>query len=528
MVVYPTSPNNSTASLSHRLRDLGRIKPKSERKDEREFEIIHTPDRPARLVTPVEAPTEEECGDDIARWRRAVAQGRSQYGTTDMPGHRSLRHYRGRQEEERRPQAGYLKQVPTLASSAGPDDSYVSTESDDSDGHYHATGSVYGRELRHRGHGRQAGLPQHKNRRQLLATDKHCASSVPAAISAPWSTGTATSPPPATQQRSPSPALSLSEIRYTTGGRKEAKRAPPRLAQRAFLGTGRGNERTEASTHRGMTRREAIPSLTVEAPTPTAGQRPVGFPQPTRPPPPLSQRRLLAQQPRHKTPSPSHTARTVWPSPLGIIYDPRRMQQPPTPEREKYSEKPLPAPPTPPPPPSRSQRRPAPATPISASISQRHQQLYQQQQHIASQMKATTATTTTTTNTTSTTTPASSLSSSPLSRESRSPRLHIPTSRFREGRTTTSNNNQGLRRPAGPEPGQRPFLLKVGDDDDDDNNTDFLLARKKNPSTGERARSEREAVRQDKGDDYDADLFLEIIEQYDDAVVERGRRKGWV
>ncbi|KAK4238711.1 hypothetical protein C8A03DRAFT_14847 [Achaetomium macrosporum] len=498
MMVYPTSPNNSTASLTQKLHDLGRLKPKSEQKEEKEFEIVYMPDRPARLVTPVEAPTEEECGDDIVRWRRAlvkeqrgISPGR-QYDNMDMPGHRSPRHHQGRVGKERRPQRGCVMQVPALTGLTLLDDSSVTTESDD-DGEGHI---------------------QDQHRHATSSTEKLHASSMHSAGPTPFFTGTATSSPPATNARSPGPSLAtvmgknnLAETRYT-GGRKEAKKAPPRLGQRPFLEIGQRGERTRATTHRGLTRHEAIPNLRVEAPTPTDAEKPVGFPQAALPPPPLSQRRLLPQQSR-KSPSPSNTVRTIWPSPLGI-YDPKRIEQPsPTPEREKYSEKPLPAPPAPP---TRSQRRPAPAplpaTPISASISERHQQLYRQQhqqQHIASQMKIKT-----------TSTPGSSLSSSPLSKGSStststpsrkspspSPHIHIPASRFRDV------NNEGLKS----RPGRSPSL-KVSDDD-----ADFLAWKK----PAERARSEREV--REKGDS--ADLFLEIIEQYDDAVVEREGWRGW-
>jgi potassium/chloride transporter 9 len=179
--------------------------------------------------------------------------------------------------------------------------------------------------------------------------------------------------------------------------RREATKAPPRLAQRAFLDTRpRGNLKGNGLQPRVAVRggnngqgRQAIPSLSVEAPTPTDEQKPLTH---RAPPPPQQQR---------KSPSPSNTIRTIWPSPLGIYY-PTQANQPPTPERLRYMEKPLPPPPTPPAPspPTRSERRPPPPPPppprfppttLTESIAERHRRLYQQhhpqQQHIPSQLR---------------------------------------------------------------------------------------------------------------------------------------------
>ncbi|EAQ85974.1 hypothetical protein CHGG_07227 [Chaetomium globosum CBS 148.51] len=76
MTVTPTSTTRRTPSLSQRLRELGRLKSKTDEKAEREFEVIHTPDRPTRLITPIEAPTEVECGNAITRWQHASAKER--------------------------------------------------------------------------------------------------------------------------------------------------------------------------------------------------------------------------------------------------------------------------------------------------------------------------------------------------------------------------------------------------------------------------------------------------------------------
>lgn len=72
-----------TACLARRLRNLSIRVPGRGDKDrisngnseeEPEFRITRTPDRPSRLIKPSEAPSEEECREDIAVWRR-MAQG---------------------------------------------------------------------------------------------------------------------------------------------------------------------------------------------------------------------------------------------------------------------------------------------------------------------------------------------------------------------------------------------------------------------------------------------------------------------
>ncbi|KAK4114514.1 hypothetical protein N656DRAFT_843258 [Canariomyces notabilis] len=75
MPPHPTSPTGRPLGFPQRLRELGRLSPKTESKKADEFKIIHTPDRPERLVTPIEAPSEDECGNEIARWHRAAAAG---------------------------------------------------------------------------------------------------------------------------------------------------------------------------------------------------------------------------------------------------------------------------------------------------------------------------------------------------------------------------------------------------------------------------------------------------------------------
>lgn len=74
MATHPASENRSYTSISQKLRNVCGLKSKSNDKVEREFEIIHTPDRPTRLILPIEAPTEDRCGEEIAKWQRASAR----------------------------------------------------------------------------------------------------------------------------------------------------------------------------------------------------------------------------------------------------------------------------------------------------------------------------------------------------------------------------------------------------------------------------------------------------------------------
>ncbi|KAK1778366.1 hypothetical protein QBC45DRAFT_164731 [Copromyces sp. CBS 386.78] len=45
--------------------------------EDQEYRIIHTPDRPNRFVSPVEAPTEDDCYDAIRTWQRVAERERS-------------------------------------------------------------------------------------------------------------------------------------------------------------------------------------------------------------------------------------------------------------------------------------------------------------------------------------------------------------------------------------------------------------------------------------------------------------------
>ncbi|KAK0665573.1 hypothetical protein QBC41DRAFT_12105 [Cercophora samala] len=81
----PLSPR--PIRLSQKLRDLSRLRSKGiEDKGEAEqFRMVHTPDRPHRIITPVEAPSEEECGDTISSWHKAVKDDSDSEGEEEKP-----------------------------------------------------------------------------------------------------------------------------------------------------------------------------------------------------------------------------------------------------------------------------------------------------------------------------------------------------------------------------------------------------------------------------------------------------------
>ncbi|KAK0635211.1 hypothetical protein B0T17DRAFT_34613 [Bombardia bombarda] len=66
--------------LSQRLRDLRGLRPRTHEKEqpkqEPEFQIIHTPDRRERLISPLEAPSEEQCSEEIRSWKLAAEEQR--------------------------------------------------------------------------------------------------------------------------------------------------------------------------------------------------------------------------------------------------------------------------------------------------------------------------------------------------------------------------------------------------------------------------------------------------------------------
>lgn len=61
--------------LSQKIRNLGRLTPKlGHVEQDAPFRVVHTPDRPERVYTPIEAPSEQECSDRIASWHRVALQ----------------------------------------------------------------------------------------------------------------------------------------------------------------------------------------------------------------------------------------------------------------------------------------------------------------------------------------------------------------------------------------------------------------------------------------------------------------------
>jgi hypothetical protein len=60
--------NNDLLGFTQKFRDLSRRRPSPAEPEESSFQIIHTPDRPRRIIFPEEAPSEEECAHQIAAW----------------------------------------------------------------------------------------------------------------------------------------------------------------------------------------------------------------------------------------------------------------------------------------------------------------------------------------------------------------------------------------------------------------------------------------------------------------------------
>ena len=90
MPTKPPSPSPSQESratrFSQKFRSLRHLRlgandQEGQKSAEREFQIIHTPDRPAHLVSPFEAPTEEQCLDEIQGWHSAAE--RTRIGATE-------------------------------------------------------------------------------------------------------------------------------------------------------------------------------------------------------------------------------------------------------------------------------------------------------------------------------------------------------------------------------------------------------------------------------------------------------------
>ncbi|KAK4044768.1 hypothetical protein C8A01DRAFT_30948 [Parachaetomium inaequale] len=608
MAIQPTSANASTTSLTQKLRDLGRLRNKSDERLEKGFEIVHTPDRPTRLVTLVEAPTEDECGDEIARWQRASVKQR-------------INVFRERPEVEREAPAWYNVDDAALTSLNPQDDAAVTAESDeDTAGHdqQYATRVVYGKEVGRGGHVQQTGLQHTQSlkpmpQRQVgpsqtevgrqqpytpapvfphgMVKMNHAAAMI-ASTQAPLFSGTARSLP-TSHPRSVSPALAtvagdntITRPRYTRvrmeiyprgfcpycrkffgkdplplncpyldcrrdlrvcqqyPNRREAEKAPPRLAQRAFLDI----STRPGGNARGLTRRPSIPNLRVEVPTPTDEKQPPARHGAPSPPPPSS------SQQRHNSPSLSNTIRTIWPSPLGI-YDPSHLEptQPLTPSaRPCYlEEKPLPPPPLPP---IRSDRRRPPPppppfsppfSPSSSTISERHQQLYTpiSNKHITSQLRTPPPSLSSTPPVTSTPSPLSSNASiSTSSSSTRNPRTaNSPASSPPPSHTITTQgpgvppSRFAVQQHFPPPPSSFPGEGRGGDRGGDmvkerggERERETGRGRRRRPSSShkvddadflawktpaERKRFETEV--RERGDD--ADLFMDIIGQYDDG-----------
>lgn len=75
MAPPPLAVNCPDKSFLTKLLGHGRLRRRSNEAVKEELEIIHIPDRSTRMIRPMEAPTEEECGNEIAMWRRALAKG---------------------------------------------------------------------------------------------------------------------------------------------------------------------------------------------------------------------------------------------------------------------------------------------------------------------------------------------------------------------------------------------------------------------------------------------------------------------
>lgn len=155
MLDGPTVQPSRSISLTRKLREFGRVKFRTEDKEAKAFEIIHTPDRPSRIVTPIEAPTEDECGDDIASWHRTSA--RRHYGMSAGREHglrmgvvsEHLREALRRKRQEK--VLTWLRQQEGIA---------TTNEDDDvgGDRYYHAAGPAYRDDTGHAGQSATANV----------------------------------------------------------------------------------------------------------------------------------------------------------------------------------------------------------------------------------------------------------------------------------------------------------------------------------------------------------------------------------
>ncbi|KAL1838987.1 hypothetical protein VTJ49DRAFT_1998 [Mycothermus thermophilus] len=438
----PASTTSPYSSLSQKLRGLGSLARHRFSKGEednkasssptQEFQIVHTPDRPERLVSPVEAPTEEECGDEIARWQLQAEAADAEGGrVTAMVMYSRYDH--GRTDLE--------------------DTSSVSTEIDDDyvarPGHDGTTEPVVGQALAGRTRPLPTGLLQQpqqshsqllrrravKNHQQQHGEDLREQARYEGFDMAGYgyqqrqSPGTndgmldAPSPPPPPPPPVPAPAPLFSgraramaptshprsfegvqavgrgeeEVtrKYTgvrTGeiyrdglcpycrkyfgrgtlpmacpyldcqrdlrkclwypNRREAEKAPPRLYERPFLDMAPKQQQKVVQRPPPQTEvgQPGVPSFNIEAPTPTDDPLPSRPLRTPPPPPPIA-------------PPPSPPRHRRWER-APSTHDPPQRSKSPAPsaaETEHYREKPLPRPP--PPPPKRSERRPSPPPP---------------------------------------------------------------------------------------------------------------------------------------------------------------------
>ncbi|KAK3327208.1 hypothetical protein B0T19DRAFT_400102 [Cercophora scortea] len=134
----PADPKHAgrKRSLRQRIRSLGQLGLKTEVKEEEQqapFEIVHTPDRPGRLISPLEAPTEEDCAIDIKTWQWASEQ-QEKINSPIPPKHLGMFRY-GAQiplegQGERGPDTGYLSPSHSSTQPYGP------TPHDGNDGEY--------------------------------------------------------------------------------------------------------------------------------------------------------------------------------------------------------------------------------------------------------------------------------------------------------------------------------------------------------------------------------------------------------
>ncbi|KAL2191813.1 hypothetical protein L209DRAFT_77370 [Thermothelomyces heterothallicus CBS 203.75] len=439
MATPPLTVNRPSKGLSRKLRNIGRLRRRSNEIMKEEYEIIHTPDRPTRLITPIEAPTEEECGKEIARWQRALAKGRNYCSETDCYGRTEMDRTAGVVRSKDIGGYGQRQHAirPLLGSEMGRGgncQNVIAQRSRPLGPSSQREAGAAGTEIMTQQTSQLAPMSS----RSVFRTNHAGATISPTPAPLFFSTAQSlpsTSEPPSISQ---TPAAVLGEKfnpgpRYTgvrmeiyhrgfcpfcrrmfdhdslplncpyigckadlrlcrkCPNRSDAPRAPPRLAQRGFLDTtsvsNDGVVVGEAS--RELSRWRSIPQLTVEAPTPTDEQRQPARPRAASPSPPGS-------RPRTQSPSPPSTSRMIRPSSLGDNEADEIKPPSSTPKRFVDLEKPLPSPLTPP---SRPERRGNPASPpsarqqptaLSSSIAERHQQLYKQrhyQPHIASQMR---------------------------------------------------------------------------------------------------------------------------------------------